>query len=250
MVNLHLGDCISIMRSIPDKSVDMILCDLPYGTTRNKWDCVIPFQKLWEQYNRIAKDNAAIVLFGSGMFTADMMQSNRNMWRYNIIWEKTQPTGFLNAKKMPLRSHEDICVFYKKMPTYNPQKTAGHERKVSKAEHRANCVSTTNYGEFGLTTYDSTERYPRSVCVFPKDIQKSALHPTQKPVALLEYLIKTYTNPGEVVLDNCMGSGSTGVACTNTNRSFIGIKLDPTYFDIACKRLDEAERKVMEHGAI
>lgn len=230
------------MNKIPDGSIDMILCDLPYGVTaNNKWDNIIPFDKLWQQYNRVIKDNGAIILFGSGMFTADLMTSNRSMWRYNIIWEKTQPTGFLNAKKMPLRSHEDICVFYKHPPTYNPQKTYGHTRKVSTANQKLNCKKTTNYGEHGLTTYDSTERYPRSVITFPKDVQKSALHPTQKPVALLEYLIKTYTNPRETVLDNCMGSGSTGVACKKTDRKFIGIELDEGYFNIAKRRIEEEQ---------
>lgn len=238
MYELRQGDCLNLMNEIPDKSINLILCDLPYGqTARNKWDSVIPFEPLWQQYNRIIKNNGAILLFGNGMFTADLMQSNRKMWKYNLIWEKTQPTGFLNAKKMPLRSHEDICVFYKKLPTYNPQKTIGHSRKVSKAEHKINCKETTNYGKYKLTTYDSTERYPKSVWRFAKDIQKEAFHPTQKPVALLEYIIKTYTNENDLVLDNCMGSGSTGVACININRDFIGMELEEEYFEIAKKRM-------------
>lgn len=237
---IRQGNCLALMKDIPDNSIDMILCDLPYGiTSRNKWDSVIPFEPLWEQYKRITKENAAIVLFGSGMFTADLMTSNKSMWRYNLIWEKTQPTGFLNAKKMPLRSHEDICVFYKSTPVYNPQKTSGHERKVSTAKHKQNSKNTTNYGEHGLTTYDSTERYPRSVLTFSKDIQKSALHPTQKPLALCEYLIKTYTNEGAVVLDNCMGSGTTCVAAKNLNRRYIGFELDEDYFRIAQERLGQ-----------
>lgn len=229
------------MNDVPDKSIDMILCDLPYGqTTRNKWDTVIPFDLLWEQYCRVIKDNGAILLFANGMFTADLMSSNKPMWRYNLIWEKTTVTGFLNAKKMPLRCHEDICVFYKKPPKYNAQKTSGHPRKVSKAEHKINCINSTDYGEHGLTTYDSTERYPKSILTFATDKQKSALHPTQKPVALLEWLIKTYTDEGETILDNCMGSGSTGVACKNINRKFIGIELDNTYFEVANKRILES----------
>lgn len=227
------------MQKIDDKSIDMILCDLPYGqTARNKWDMIIPFDKLWEQYNRIIKDNGAIVLFANGMFTADLMQSNRKMWRYNLVWEKTTPTGHLNAKKMPLRIHEDIVIFYKSPPTYNPQKTTGHKRKVSKAEHKKNCVMTTNYGEHGFTTYDSTERYPTSVFKFATDKQKEALHPTQKPILLLENLIKTYSNEGELILDNCMGSGSTAVACINTNRKFIGFENENTYFEIAKNRIN------------
>lgn len=242
---LLCGDCLELMKSIPDKTIDMILCDLPYGVTnRNKWDIVIPFDKLWSEYERIIKDNAAIVLFGTGMFTANLMTSNPTIWRYNLIWEKTQPTGFLNAKKMPLRSHEDICVFYKKQPTYNPQKTYGHERKVSTAVHKRNSKKSTDYGDYNFTSYDSTERYPKSVITFPKDTQKKALHPTQKPVALCEWLINTYTNTGGTVLDNCMGSGSTGVACVNTNRNFIGIELEEEYFKIAEKRINEVKEQV------
>ena len=236
---LYKGDCLEIMKDIPDKSIDMILCDLPYGTTRNKWDSVLSLDELWEQYERIIKDNGAIVLFAQTPFDKVLGCSNLKMLRYEWIWEKTSATGHLNAKKMPMKAHENILVFYKKLPTYNPQKTAGHKRKVSKAEHKINCVKTPNYGEHGLTTYDSTERYPRSVQVFKTDKQKESLHPTQKPVALLEYLIKTYTNEGETVLDNCMGSGSTGVACLNTNRKFIGIEKDDKYFDIACNRINE-----------
>lgn len=237
-IELWQGDCLELMDNIPDKSVDAIITDLPYQQTqRNKWDVMIPFEPLWKQYKRIIKDNGTIILFANGMFTADLMISNKSMWRYNLIWEKTQPTGFLNAKRMPLRNHEDICVFYKKLPTYNPQMTTGHKRKVSKAEHKVNCKNTTDYGEYGLTTYDSTERYPKSVWKFAKDVQKSALHPTQKPVALVEELIKTYTNPGNVVLDSCMGSGTTGLAAKNLGRKFIGIELDEKYFEIAKERI-------------
>lgn len=212
-------------------------------TARNKWDSIIPFEPLWNEYKRITKDNAAIILFGNGMFTADLMQSNRKLWRYNLIWHKTQPTGFLNAKKMPLRAHEDICVFYKKLPTYNPQMTTGHVRKVSKAEHKINSKMTTDYGEYGLTTYDSTERYPRSVLTFSKDMQKSALHPTQKPVALIEYLIKTYTNPGDLVLDSCAGSMTLAVAAMNTGRNYICIEKDPEIFEIGKKRVEDYYEK-------
>lgn len=237
-MKLWQGDCLELMSNIPDKLIDMILCDLPYGqTSRNKWDTIIPFEALWSQYNRIIKDNGVIVLFGNGMFTAELMLSNRIMWKYNLIWEKTQPTGFLNAKKMPLRNHEDICVFYDKLPTYNPQKTAGHKRKVSAAKHKRNCKNTTDYSAHGLVTYDSTERYPKSVWKFAKDTQKSALHPTQKPLALIEELIKTYTNEEDIVLDNCMGSGTTGVACRNLNRKFMGIELDEGYFNMAKDRI-------------
>ena len=235
-------DCLDGMKEIPDRSIDMILCDLPYGITRNKWDSVLPFPSLWANYQRIISDHGAIVLFGSGMFTALCMCSNPLMWRYNLIWEKTEPTGFLNANKMPLRSHEDIMVFYKKLPTYNPQKTTGHALKISRAEHKANCKKSSNYGDHELKSYESTERFPKSVIVCKSDKQKASFHPTQKPVALLEYLIKTYTDEGDVVLDNCMGSGSTCVAAVNTNRHYIGFELESQYFQIASERIKEAEQ--------
>lgn len=173
------------------------------------------------------------------MFTADLMHSNRKLWKYNLIWEKTQPTGFLNAKKMPLRSHEDICIFYKKPPTYNPQMTDGHERKVSKASHHVNAKDTTNYGESGWTDYDSTKRYPKSIWTFAKDTQKSAYHSTQKPVALIEELIKTYSNPGDLILDSCAGSMTTAIAAMNTNRNYICIEKDEDIFKVGQKRIAE-----------
>jgi len=231
-------DCLQGMQKLSEGSIDCIICDLPYGqTARNKWDVIIPFDPLWSQYERIIKDDGAIILFGNGMFTADLMQSNRKLWRYNLIWEKTQPTGHLNAKRMPLRSHEDICIFYKKLPTYNPQKTVGHERKISTAEHKRNCKVTTDYCDHGFTTYDSTERYPKSVWRYAKDIQKSALHPTQKPVALIEELIMTYTNKGDLILDNCIGSGTTAVAAKNTGRKYIGMESDITMWKNAIDRV-------------
>lgn len=229
---LYNVDCLEEMKEINDKSIDCIICDLPYGqTARNKWDSVIPFEPLWGQYERIIKDNGVIILFANGMFTADLMQSNRKLWRYNLIWEKTQPTGFQNANRMPMRSHEDICIFYKKPPVYNPQKTTGHERKVSTAKHKRNSKQSTNYREIENYTYDSTERFPRSIWKFAKDSQKSALHPTQKPVALIEELIKTYTNEGDLVLDNCAGSMTTAVAAINTKRSYICMEMDREIFE-------------------
>ena len=239
-VELWHGDCLELMKNIPDGSIDLILCDLPYEVTRNKWDIKIPMIPLWMEYRRIIKENGAIVLFGSGRFTSTLVNSGGSLWRYNLVWKKTTPTGFLNANRQPLRIHEDICVFYKKQPTYNPQKTTGHKRKVSTSQHKRNSKKTTNYGCHELSSYDSTERFPVSVLEFATDKQKSALHPTQKPVALLEYLVKTYTNEGETVLDNCMGSGGTGVACINTGRKFIGIELEKEYFDISQKRIAES----------
>lgn len=249
MVELMQGDCLELMKCIRDKSIDMILCDLPYGVLNKgnpnaKWDSVIPFAELWLQYERIIKDHGAIVLFANGMFTADLMQSNRKLWKYNLVWKKgNRPTGFLNAKKQPLRLNEDICVFYKKQPTYNPQFTFGekvHSRgnagKSVGKQGRNGC-----YGNFKTTPSVMTnEKYPVSIIDIAKE-HPQKYHPTQKPVALLQYLVKTYTNKGDTVLDNCMGSGSTGVACVKTDRNFIGFELDEKYFEIAKKRIEERE---------
>ena len=244
-IKLLHGDCLELMKDIPDKSVDMILCDLPYGVLHRKspsakWDNVIPFEDLWREYERIAKDNAAIVLFANGMFTANLMHSNKKLWKYNLVWKKgNRPTGFLNAKKQPLRISEDICVFYKKQPTYNPQFTMGakpHSRgnagNAKEKQGRNNCYDTFKTTPAIMTN----EKYPLSIIDVAKE-HPQKYHPTQKPVAILEYLVKTYTNEGDLVLDNCMGSGSTGVACKNTGRHFIGIELDENYFNVAKERL-------------
>lgn len=227
------------MRKVPEKSADMILCDLPYGTTRNKWDSVIPLEPLWAEYMRVIKDNGAIVLTAQTPFDKLLGASNLKLLRYEWIWEKTSATGFLNAKRMPMKSHENILVFYKQLPVYNPQKTNGHKRKTSLARHKVGSKLSTNYNEHGLSSYDSTDRYPRSVLLFPTDKQREALHPTQKPVDLFRYLIRTYTNPGDTVLDNCMGSGTTAVAATLEGRNFIGFETDAGYVEIADKRLRE-----------
>lgn len=234
------GDCLDLMPSIEDGSVDMVLCDLPYGQTRNMWDRKLALDDLWRQYDRVLKRDGAVVLFGSGRFTAELMLSNPSAWRYNLVWRKTTPTGFLNARRQPLRAHEDICVFYRKQPTYNPQMRHA-ARKVSTAEHKRACRPASSYGTYKPTTYDSDKRFPTSVLDFPTDKQRSSIHPTQKPVALLEWLIRTYTNPGGTVLDNCMGSGSTGVACARSGREFIGIEIDPVYFAAASRRLEEGD---------
>ena len=235
---IYNGDCLEIMKSIPDKSIDMILCDLPYGTTRNKWDTVIDLDLLWSQYERIIKDNGAIVLFAQVPFNIVLGYSNLKLLKYEWIWEKEQGTGHLNAKKMPLKSHENIMVFYKKPPTYNPQMVGNEVRTVKRSGNKS---KTTNYGDF-IEIKESTYigRYPKDIIKFNKD---KGYHPTQKPVALLEYLIKTYTNEGELVLDNCMGSGSTGVGCINTDRRFLGIELDEGFFNIAKERIEEAVKK-------
>ena len=216
-------DCLQGLKLIEDESVDMIFVDLPYGTTKNKWDVVIPPEQLWPEYERIIKPHGAILLFGQDKFSATMMLSNPKLHRYNIIWQKTTPTGFLNANKMPLRSHEDIMVFYKALPTYNPQKTTGHVRKVSTASHKRNSDKSSNYGDYGLSTYDSTERFPTSVWTFATDKQKSALHPTQKPLELCRYAIRTYTNPGDFVVDHCCGAGTIPLAARVEGRHYIGM---------------------------
>lgn len=244
---LYKGDCLEVMIDIPDKSIDMILCDLPYGTTRCKWDSIIDLEKLWEQYNRIIKDNGAIVLFAQTPFDKVLGASNLKMLKYEWIWEKTQATGHLNAKKMPMKAHENILVFYKKLPTYNPQKTTGHKPINSYTKYISTQNKSDLYGKVNkeISGGGDTDRYPRSVQVFSSDKQKIALHPTQKPVDLLQYLIKTYTNETELVLDNTMGSGSTGVACVNTNRRFIGIEQDDTYFNIAKERINQTLKEVI-----
>lgn len=241
------GDCLELMSKLPDKSVDMVLCDMPYGTTACKWDTVIPFEPLWEQYKRLVKPNGAIVLFGSEPFSSHLRLSNLGWFKYDWVWDKPHGTGFLNAKKQPIRAHEMISVFYESQPTYTPQKTSGHKRKTSiKRKDTAEVYGEQN-GEFA---YDSTDRYPRTIQQFSSDKQTSSLHPTQKPVALCEYLIKTYTNEGMVVLDNTMGSGTTGVACMNTNRKFIGFEKEDKYFQIAKQRISEAYEKRTQDIAI
>lgn len=231
---LCCGDCLEIMKNISNSSIDMILCDLPYGVTaRNKWDSMIPFESLWEQYERIIKDNGAIVLTAIQPFTSVTVMSNIAIFKYEWIWKKQQGTGFLNAKKQPLRNHESVLVFYKKQPTYNPQFTEGKPYTCKSGR------ASTNYqDQISVVTENDGKRYPLTVVDFAYD--KSKLHPTQKPVALFEYLIKTYTNEKDLVLDNCMGSGTTGVACKNLGRDFIGIELDKDYFEVAKERVDTA----------
>lgn len=226
------------MKNISDKSIDMILCDLPYGVTDCKWDNVIPFELLWEQYHRIIKDNGAIVLFSVQPFTTKLINSNLKHYRYNWYWKKNNVTGFTFAKVQPMRCVEDICVFYKKKPTYNPQGIIPLKNpRVHSADKKISTIyklrSSNGYSEQKYTNY------PKNLLEFKNEAvsNKQRYHPTQKPVALLEYLIKTYTNEGETVLDNCMGSGTTAVACKNTNRNFIGFELDDNYFEIACKRI-------------
>lgn len=225
------GDCLIEMKNIKDKSIDMILCDLPYGMTRNNWDIVIPFDKLWEEYNRIIKDNGAIVLFGSQPFTSIMITSNLNMFRYCLVWEKNKFSDFLNAKRKPMKTNEDIAIFYKKQPIYNPQ--YWYSIPYTRWNTQQAVDKQTNYGNHKENFVESLDgkRLPTTVLKFNR-IERP-VHPTQKPVDLLEWLIKTYTNEENIVLDNCMGVGSTGIACKNLKRNFIGIELNKTYYDIA-----------------
>lgn len=244
-------NCLEGMKRIADKSVDMILCDLPYGTTQNKWDIIIPFALMWEQYERVIKDNGAIVLTAAQPFTSMLVMSNPKLFRYDMTWEKSIATGFLNANRMPLRGHEDVLVFYKKLPVYNPQKhmlTTPSFKKGNKAR------SSSNYGKFShdmeIGSKDGS-RFPRSVfsitteaAFFDSTKSGNTTHPTQKPVGLFEYLIKTYTNEGDTVLDNCMGSGTTTIACLNTGRNYLGFEWCPDaphdlYFKNAVIRINE-----------
>ena len=235
MINLMKGDCLELMKTIPDGSVDMVLTDPPYQKTQNKWDTIIQFDLMWKELERITKSNGAIVLFGQNTFTFKLGLSNEKLFRYTMTWEKTKAGGFLNAKRMPLQAHEDILVFYSKLPTYNPQFTEGKPyTKTAVSNGDGN-----NYGKFdrvGKTSINDGKRYPRSVIKFSND-NHGSLHPTQKPVALLEYLIKTYTQEGETVLDFTAGSMSTAIACINTNRNGIMIEKDDHYFKVGSERV-------------
>lgn len=229
MIKLMQGDCLELMNEIPDQSVDMILCDLPYGTTQNKWDSVIPFEPLWVQYKRICK--GAIVLTATQPFTSALVLSNSRDFRYEMVWEKSSVTGHLNAHRRPMRTHEDVLVFSDFAPPYYPQDL----KPYGKTAKRGN--NGTNFGKSKTENHQEFTNYPRSIIRIAND--SKPVHPTQKPVALMEYLIRTYTNEGETVMDNCMGSGTTGVACMNTGRKFIGMEQDAKYFEIAQKRIHD-----------
>ncbi len=236
-VQLLKGDCLEVMKEIENKTIDMILCDLPYGTTKCKWDIVIPLDKLWKQYNRVIKDNGAIVLFGSEPFTSVLRMSNIKNYRYDLKWEKDQGSDFLNAKLKPLKNYEDIAIFYKKRPKYNPQMREGF-KEWTKKNSGNNIIKHLNWPEEAKTRHSNGDkRYPLSILKFNRI--RNGLHPCQKPVDLLEWLIKSYTDENDLILDNCMGVGSTGVACINTKRRFIGIEKEENYFEIAKRRIEE-----------
>lgn len=251
--NIYHGDCLTLMPQIPDASIDAVICDLPYGVLHRsnphaRWDQPIPFEPLWAEYERIIRPNGIIILFAQGMFTARLMLSNTRLWRYNLIWDKGRVTGFLNANRMPMRQHEDICIFYKKLPPYHPQYVAGQPNHPRGNGHHR----TTNscYGSYSADhherTYDSVPRVaptvpegmklPTSILSIQKEHETTVFHPTQKPVALIRYLIRTYTNPG-VILDNCMGSGTTAIAAIREHRHFLGFELNEEYFNIAQQRI-------------
>ena len=227
------------MKDIPDKSIDAIIADLPYGTTRAKWDSILDLDLLWRQYERIIKPNGAIVLFGSQPFTTTLINSNIKTFKYSLVWDKKMKVGMMNCKRMPLRQHEDIMVFYKKQPTYNPQMTKGKMRNKKIAPTKDFEV----YGQITPIDNFNDDYYPSSILEFSNANQKAKSHPTQKSLDLMEYLVKTYTNEGDMVLDNTFGSCTTGVACVNTNRNFIGMELDDKYFEIAERRITDAVRE-------
>ena len=241
---IYNEDCLEGMKRIPDKSIDMILADLPYGTTNCKWDTIIPLEPLWEQYERIIKDNGAVVLTASQPFSSTLVMSNPKLFRYEWVWDKKNPTNFAMAKKQPLKYHETILVFAKKQTEYYPIKWRGkpnHKQGLLKNDQQSEV-----YGKIKRTKDNlSGMKYPRSIIEISKHSSQGGLHPTQKPVALFEYLVKTYTNEGDVVLDNCMGSGTTAIACLNTNRNFIGFELDETYYNIANERIEKSLERVI-----
>ena len=258
-ITLLNGDCLKMMKEIPDNSIDMVLCDLPYGTSASSWDKKLPMNDLWNEYKRIIKHNRAIVLFSQQPFTSLLITSNIEMWKYNWIWEKDNGTNFMNSHFCPLKITEDICVFGNGATSfvkngenliYNPQFSEGKPYSIISGNQKSNSAvvrggkgGRDDVG--GYKTESDGKRYPKNLIKFNRD--KDKLHPTQKPVSLCEYLIQTYTNEGDVVLDNCMGSGTTGIACLNTNRKFIGMELDDTYFEIAKKRIEEVSIKSKMH---
>lgn len=244
---LYQGDCLTELARVPDASVNLILADLPYGTTACSWDSVIPLEPLWAHFRRILAPRGAVVLTASQPFTTTLISSNRAWFRYTWVWDKGQPNGFLNAKRIPLKQHEDVCVFYPKQPTYNPQFIPRAVTRIDKARDKT-------YGQGGSSPYGVrravagtyTEYYPRTILRIPNANQAAKRHPTEKPLPLMEYIVKTYSNPGDVVCDPTMGSGTTGEAAINLDRVFIGIELDPGYFAIAERRIEAAAARARQ----
>jgi site-specific DNA-methyltransferase (adenine-specific) len=234
---IYLGDCLELMpKHVEDKSIDMIFCDLPYGTTQNKWDSIIPLDRLWSEYERVIKDNGVIVLTAAQPFTSALVMSNPKLFKYEWIWQKTKCSGHLNAKKMPLRQHESVLIFYKKLPAYNPQGLIDGDFNNSRPAQGSGIVK--NYGKERYTKQISKKgNYPKTIQEFANPSGAGHLHPTMKPLALIEYMIKTYTNEGDLILDNTCGSGTTGLGAKNLNRNYIMMEQDPKYYEIACKRV-------------
>lgn len=241
MKEVICSECIEVMKTIPDSSIDAIITDLPFGVTQNTWDRQISLGDLWREYTRISKPTTPIILFGQGMFTAELMISNPHLWKYNLVWEKSTVTGFLNANRQPLRSHEDIVVFYEKQPTYNPQKVLGSKNHSRGSDKICKNSNYNGYGFQSESPENNGMKFPRSVLHFDTVPPSHKIHPTEKPVPLLEWLVKTYTNIGDVVLDNCCGCGSTLVACKKNGRRYIGIDINQTYCNKAMARLGEIE---------
>lgn len=237
---IYNDNCFNVMKHIPPKSIDMILCDLPYGVTNNPNDIPLPFPLLWQEYKRVIKDDGCIALFAQGVFYVDLVNSNRTMFRYDLVWDKLLVSGFLNANRMPLRRHEQIAIFYKNAPSFHPQMRMGKPLHSKGTAYKNQTPNNRNYGEFKITEdtrKGCTQKYPTSILTFAKPHPSKALHPTEKSVACCEWLIKSYTREGEIVLDNCMGVGTTGIACLNTKRDFIGIEINKKYFDITQARI-------------
>jgi site-specific DNA-methyltransferase (adenine-specific) len=237
---IYHGDCLELMKDISDGSIDMILCDLPYGVTSNKKDITLPFDTLWQHYERIIKDTGVIALFAQGLFYVDLVQSNRKMFKYDLVWDKKLTSGFLNAKRMPLRVHEQIAIFYKKLGTYNPQFTNGLPSHNQGKKFLQKDVNNKNYGKFepSVTDTETTKKYPKSIISFQKPHSSVALHRTEKSIDCLEWLIRTYSNEGETILDNTSGSGTTAIAAINTNRNYICMELDTHYYDLSVDRIN------------
>ena len=237
---IYNEDCITGMKKIEDKTIDLILSDLPYGITNNPKDIKIPLDKLWKEYERIIKDNGCILLFAQGKFYIELVNSNKNLFRYDLVWNKVLKSGFLNANRQPLRNHEQIAVFYKHQPIYNPQFSNGAKLHGKGKNYIEKIPINNNYGNFYLkedTRKGSTEKYPSSILNFSKTHPAKCKHPTEKPIALLEYLIKMYSNENSLILDSCIGCGNTAKACINTNRNFIGFEIDREYYEIAIKEI-------------
>ena len=250
-ITLYKGDCLEAMRAFPDNSVDMVLCDLPYGVTQNESDKPLDLTALWAQYKRVVKPNGCIALFAQGKFYIELAKSNLTMFRYDLVWDKELSTGFLNAKRMPLRRHEQIAIFYEKPPVYHPQFTEGKPSHDKGQRYLEREPVNRNYGKYRATEDTRkgvTQKYPTSILRFPKPHPSVAIHPTEKPVALLEWLIKTYTNEGDTVLDNCAGSMSTAIACINANRRGIMIEKDEGYFEIGKSRVEKYLSKTGDKG--